>query len=86
MKLIINDTLVNKLASEGISLADIRVVIEQAENLEQKIINTKKETFTAYRVIGRLTLWVEYKIEATDVIVDSVYYHRIQIEEVTKNG
>jgi hypothetical protein len=86
MNIIIADQLTVQLQQEGIRIEEIQQVLENAERTNKKVINPKTGSITTHLTIGMLTLWVEYILEKTDALIKTVYYHRIQIEEETKNG
>lgn len=81
MNMIISEELKDKLKCEGILIERVQQMIEYAETSDQKVINAKTGSFTTHMTIGTLTLWVEYLFRESDFLIQSVYYHRILIEE-----
>lgn len=80
MNVLISEELKDKLQCEGILIEQVRQMIENAETSDQKVINAKTGSFTTHMTIGALTLWVEYLFQGSDFLIQSVYYHRIQIK------
>lgn len=81
MNMLISEELKDKLKCEGILIEQVQKMIEFAETSNQKVINAKNGSFTTHMTIGTLTLWVEYLSQVSDFLIQSVYYHRIRIEE-----
>lgn len=34
-----------------------------------------------HRQVGCVTIWMEYHYEGSDLLVDSIYYHRVRVQE-----
>ncbi|NLD51205.1 MAG: NAD(P)-binding protein [Clostridiaceae bacterium] len=82
IKLSVSPELKEKMNRELIHEENIQKVIYSAEKSGNRVFNTSNHVYTAHSVQGKLTFWVQYTHESDDIYnIQSVYYHRIIIEE-----
>lgn len=90
MTLIISEDILRKMNEKRILKEDVCNVIELAEKLKRRIYDPKKGTYTCFRQLGNITVWVEYRAavsEENTFEIINVYSHMVQLElEEVWNG
>lgn len=80
LKIILPDSVAEKLDNNLILEDDLRATIRHCEETGEKILNTDTGYFTGHRRLGTVTYWVVYRPCGKDFEVLNAYSHRMQIE------
>ncbi|MDD3349737.1 MAG: NAD(P)-binding protein [Eubacteriales bacterium] len=86
-KLILTAEIQQKMNEQKLLEEDIINVLEFADSTGRRIFDQEKKTYTAFRELGYITCWVEYRPVQEGFEILNVYTHRITIElEMIWNG
>lgn len=55
--------------------------IEGPEAEENAVCMSDNGHMFCHRQMGCVTVWMEYHYEGEDLLVDSIYYHRVKVQE-----
>ncbi len=85
-RIALSDVLAEKLDHDYLLLDDVRAVIDAAESGGRKIRDPQRKSFMAHAMVGRLTVWVEYRVRDEGYELLNAYAHRMRIEEEGPHG
>lgn len=79
-QLIIAPQIKEKMNKLRILEEDICDVLAFSEASKRRTYNLQKDTYTGYRELGYITVWLEYKLVGKKIQIINVYTHRMKIE------
>lgn len=70
-------------ASWDLMLSEDQVLafIEGPDSARNAVCAAENGHFFCHRQMGCVTVWMEYHYEGEDLLVDSIYYHRVKVQE-----
>ncbi len=77
--ILVSDELLKDLCMEGVDISKAEEVVTHAEESNDKTFDGT--TYFAHKKIGKITLWVSYEIKGDDILIKSVYSHRLDLKE-----
>ena len=77
----IPDNVLEDMKIEGIDRAMVENTLLGAEESFEKVFDEEKGLYFCHRRTGSVTLWVSYRKDEELLTVNSIYTHRMDIEE-----
>ncbi|MTK11170.1 MAG: FAD-dependent oxidoreductase [Clostridiaceae bacterium] len=81
LKLIINDNIQKQMEDRLILFEDIEKVIVNAQKNRKRFLNPETMHYLTRMRISNVTYWVEYEEKDKELIIHSVYSHRMEVVE-----
>lgn len=81
LKLIVTDAVQKQMEDRLILLEDVEKVLYNAEKNRERFFNPQNSHYLARKRINNVTFWVEYEKNNNELLVHSVYTHRMEVLE-----